>query len=127
MIDTKKLESQLQDPGTDKAGVIKDLVQAIEEIVASNNEMKRLADEAAAISEKAIEDQKKLFDSVLELTTAMKNIHIILNLNDPKVIEELKLELAKWVLRPEAIKLGVVTNGKVSAAHSASDKPDAGA
>ena len=112
MIDTKQLEKDLYDPTLDKTVAIKRLVESIEELVASNNDMKRLADEAATISGKAIEDQKALFDSVLDLTTALKNVHIILNSEDAATINDLKLYLAKWVLSPGAIKLGVVTAQK---------------
>lgn len=112
MIDTTQLEKDLNDPATDKVKIIKNLVDSIDELVAANNEMKRLADEAATISEKSIADQRALFDSVLDLTTALKNVHIILNSGDEATINELKLYLAKWVLSPGAIKLGVVTSKK---------------
>ncbi len=126
MIDTTELRKELNDPTIDKGVVIDNLVKSIDDIVLSNKEMKRLADEAATLLEVALNEQKSLFDTVLDYTEALKNIHLVLSSCDQTIIDGLKLELAKWVLNPQQVKLGVISHAKHTAASSTPNKSDSG-
>jgi len=110
MIDTKQLEKDLNDDSKNKAEVIKELVVSIDEIVISNKALLKLSEEAASIAEKANASATLYFKAALDMKEALLNIHLILNSEDKKSIDELKLMLAKWVLKPESIQLAVMSN-----------------
>jgi len=110
MIDTKKLRAQLEDPKTDKKKVIDDLIVSIDELVLGFNELKKAAEESITIAVKSEALNVQLNQTVMDFAEAMKNIHVILGNNSMEELNLLKDQIAKWILSPTAIKLGVITN-----------------
>lgn len=110
MIDTKKLRADLEDPNTDKKKVIDDLVLSIDELVLAYNETVAAAKESLDLSDKLVVTNTQLNQTVIDFAEAMKNIHIILGNDSLEELKLLKDQIAKWILSPTAIKLGVVTN-----------------
>lgn len=106
----KELLEGLKNPEKAKE-IILTIQSSLDDIVNGFNEMKQAALDSQEQARKAIEIATLNADTIVDLTTALKNIHIILGAHKDMLPDDLKTvyeELSKFVLTGAAIKIGVI-------------------
>ena len=93
--------------------VVKQVMNYQENLLKSNKQWQKVAEEANAVGEEFVKRNKDLTESVVSLSEIIKNTHLKLNEVSEKLpseLDDLRKELSKFVISSGMIKLGVISN-----------------
>lgn len=105
-IDTTQLKADLENPEKREAALA-EFIDNLEIIILNFNAMKLEVEKLSNTSKEAIEAANTNLKVADDLCSTIKNVHIILNADNKEAIDEIKIEIARFVLTPFAIQSGV--------------------
>lgn len=111
-IDTTKLKSDLADI-TKRDAAIAEVITSIKGLVSAFNDTKNEVKKLETESNNAVLIADQYLKASDELIATIKNIHIALNAQDEKDLEELRKELGKFILTPAAIESGARREARI--------------